>query len=60
MAIGSTLSVYPAAAIVPLAKRAGAKVIIINCGATEMDHVADAVLRGAIGELLPEIVGGVL
>lgn len=58
LAIGSTLAVYPVAGVVPLAKQAGARVIIINADATEMDAIADVVLRGQIGEILPYIVAG--
>jgi NAD-dependent deacetylase len=53
LAIGSTLSVYPIAAVVPLAKRSGAKVVIMNGEPTDMDELADVLLRGRIGELLP-------
>lgn len=56
LAIGSTLSVYPAAGVVPMAKRSGARVVIINGGPTEMDSIADAVLRGSIGDLLTRLV----
>ncbi|MCE2391827.1 MAG: NAD-dependent deacylase [Proteobacteria bacterium] len=56
LAIGSTLAVYPAAGVVPLAKQCGARVVIVNGDPTEMDALADAVLRGRIGELLPRIV----
>lgn len=56
LAVGSTLSVYPAANCVPRAKSAGARVVIVNAGPTDMDRLADAVLRGQIGELLPKIV----
>ena len=38
LAVGSTLSVYPAASCVPLAAAAGARVVIINGGPTEMDR----------------------
>jgi NAD-dependent deacetylase len=55
LAIGSTLSVYPVAAIVPLAKRSGARIVIVNGGPTEMDELADVLLRGQIGELLPQL-----
>ena len=55
LAIGSTLQVYPVAGAVPLAKRAGAKVVIVNAEPTGMDELADAVLRGPIGEILPAI-----
>jgi NAD-dependent deacetylase len=54
-AIGSSLSVYPIAGVVPVAKRAGARVMILNAEPTAMDEIADLVIRGAIGELLPRI-----
>jgi len=56
LAIGTSLAVYPVAGAVPLAKSAGARVIILNAEATAMDDVADAVLRGRIGEILPQLV----
>ena len=55
LAIGSTLQVYPVAGAVPLAKRAGAKVVIVNAEPTGMDELADAVLRGPTGYILPAI-----
>ncbi len=55
IAIGSTLAVMPVAGIVPLAKQAGARLIIINGEATDMDELADVTLRGRIGELLPQL-----
>jgi NAD-dependent deacetylase len=58
LAVGTTLAVYPIAGIVPIAKQAGARVVILNAEPTEMDHIADAVLRGGIRDLLPAIVGG--
>lgn len=57
LAIGTTLAVYPIAGVVPVAHRNGARVVIINAEPTEMDHLAAAVLRGAIGEILPAVVG---
>ena len=56
LAIGSTLGVYPIAAMVPTAKDAGARVVIVNGEATEMDVLADAVLNGSISEILPQII----
>lgn len=53
LAIGSTLQVYPVAGMVPLAKRAGARVVILNLQATPMDDLADAVLHESIGDVLP-------
>lgn len=56
LAIGTSLSVYPVAGVVPVAKSAGAKVIILNAQPTPMDEIADVVLRAPIGETLPEMV----
>jgi len=56
LAVGSTLSVHPVAGVVPAAKRAGARVVIVNAEPTEMDEIADAVLRGSISEILPRLV----
>ena len=53
LAIGSTLAVYPAAGVVPLAKQSGARIVILNAEPTEMDELADALLRGSISEILP-------
>ncbi len=55
-AIGTTLAVFPIAAVVPVAHRAGASVVILNAEATEMDDLADVVLRGQIGEILPALI----
>ena len=56
LAIGTTLAVYPIAAMVPTAKEAGARVVIINGESTEMDSIADVVLNGSISEILPKII----
>ncbi len=56
LAIGTTLAVYPIAAMVPTAKEAGARIVIINGEATEMDSIGDAVLNGSISEILPRII----
>jgi NAD-dependent deacetylase len=58
LAIGTTLNVYPVANAVPIAKSSGARVIILNAEPTPMDDMADSVLRGAIGEILPRLVRG--
>ena len=56
LAVGSTLSVFPAANCVPRAKAAGARVIIVNGDETAMDRYADWLLLGPIGEILPALV----
>ncbi|HVP31917.1 MAG TPA: NAD-dependent deacylase [Myxococcota bacterium] len=58
LAIGTSLGVYPIAGIVPIAKRSGARVVIVNAEPTEMDELADVVLRGPIGAILPALVSG--
>lgn len=56
IAIGTTLAVYPAASVVPLAQRAGAPIIIINGEPTAMDALADVLLRGDISQTLTALV----
>ena len=56
LAIGTTLAVYPIAAMVPIAKEAGARIVIVNGEPTEMDSIADAVLRGSISQILPRLL----
>jgi len=57
LAVGSTLQVYPIASAVPMAKAAGARVVIVNAQATAFDRLADAVLPAAIGSVLPVVCG---
>ena len=57
LAVGSSLQVYPVAGAVPAAKAVGASVVIVNAEPTPFDDVADGVLRGPIGEVLPAICG---
>jgi len=57
LAVGSTLSVFPVARVVPIAKTSGARVVIVNGSPTEMDGLADVVVTGSISEVLPTIVG---
>jgi NAD-dependent deacetylase len=58
LAIGTKLSVWPVAGVVPVAKDAGARVVIVNAEPTDMDGLADAILRGSIGDILPRLVPG--
>jgi NAD-dependent deacetylase len=59
LAVGSTLAVYPICEVVPVAKQAGASVVIVNAEPTQYDQLADVVLRGSISDVLPDIVGAV-
>jgi NAD-dependent deacetylase len=56
LVLGSSLSVYPAAALPMVAKSNGATVVIINREPTHMDGGADLVLHAEIGAALREIV----
>lgn len=58
LAIGTSLQVYPVANVVPTAKAAGARVVIVNAEPTPFDPMADAVLPGNIGDILPAVCGG--
>ncbi len=60
VAVGTSLSVYPAAGLVEIASAAGARVVIVNASPTPYDSVADAVLREPIGTILPDLVATVL
>lgn len=57
IAAGSSLSVYPAAALPQLAKQSGAALIIINRTPTPCDEMADLVIYDEIGQSLPALVG---
>jgi NAD-dependent deacetylase len=58
LAVGSTLAVFPAAGLVPVAVRSGATVVIVNGGPTEMDSLADVVVNGSISDVLPRMTEG--
>jgi NAD-dependent deacetylase len=52
VAIGSSLVVWPAAGFPLRAKRNGARLVILNREPTELDEVADLVIRDDIGDVL--------
>lgn len=56
LAIGSTLSVWPAAGVPVQAVRFDARLVIVNQGETDLDAAADAILEGPAGEILPALV----
>jgi NAD-dependent deacetylase len=59
LAVGSTLSVYPIADVVPVAVASGADVVIVNGSPTAMDDLADVVVQGSISEVLTAAVAGI-
>ena len=56
LALGTSLGVYPAAALPELALRQGARLVIMNAEETPFDPIADAVIREQLGEVLPALV----
>ncbi len=62
IALGSTLSVYPAASFPLLAAQRGVPYIIINRGATDHDHERCVTLRleGEVSEIFPSAVDAAL
>jgi NAD-dependent deacetylase len=56
LAVGSSLVVWPAAGFPLLAKRNGARLVIINREATEFDGIADLVIRDDIGTVLSPFI----
>jgi NAD-dependent deacetylase len=56
LAIGSSLVVWPAAGFPLMAKRNGARLVIINREATEFDTIADLVVREDIGSVLAPLI----
>jgi NAD-dependent deacetylase len=56
LAIGSSLVVWPAAGFPLMAKRNGARLVIINREATDFDDVADLVVRQDIGTVLEPFI----
>jgi NAD-dependent deacetylase len=57
LVLGSSLVVYPAAGFPLLAKRNGARLVIVNREPTEQDEIADLVVHDAIGKAMSEAVG---
>jgi NAD-dependent deacetylase len=55
LAVGSSLTVQPAAGLCGVAVDAGARLVIVNAQPTPYDELADAVLSGPIGEILPAL-----
>ncbi len=56
LVVGSSLVVYPAAEIPLVAVRSGARMIVVNAEPTPFDGLAEVVIHGRSGEVLPEIV----
>ena len=56
LVVGTSGLVHPAAGLPSQARRAGVRVIVVNPQATEIDPVADVVVTGAAGVVLPALL----
>lgn len=56
LVIGSSLTVYPAAELPLLAKRSGARLVILNRQTTPQDRFADLVIHAEIGPTLRSVI----
>ena len=56
LVVGTSGVVYPAAGLARMARDAGAQVVIVNTEPTELDVVAQSVLRGPAAVLLPQLL----
>ena len=56
LALGSSLMVQPAASLVGLALRTGARVVLVNQGKTPYDRAATLRVWAGIGEVIPPAV----
>ena len=54
--LGSSLTVYPAAGFPAMAYENGAKLVIVNHQATDLDSAADVVIHASIGEIMEAAV----
>jgi NAD-dependent deacetylase len=54
--IGSSLTVYPAAALPSIAAQSGSQILIVNFEPTPMDIYADIVINEKAGEIMPKIL----
>jgi len=57
LVVGSSLEIVPAAEIPFVARRRGAKAIVVNYQPTPLDSQADVVIREDVVEVLPQIIG---
>ena len=59
LAVGTSLGVYPAAALPEIALRNGAALAVLNGESTPFDSAARFVVRERLGTVLPDLVGRV-
>jgi NAD-dependent deacetylase len=59
LAVGTSLAVYPAAALPDVALGNGARLVVMNAEPTPFDPAADAVVRERLGDVLPDLIARV-
>ena len=59
LALGTSLGVYPAAALPEIALGNGARLVVVNEQDTPFDALADAARRDRLGDVLPDLVARV-
>jgi NAD-dependent deacetylase len=58
MAVGTSLTVHPAAGLTDIAAACGARIVVVNAEPTPYDDIADLVVREPIGTALPRLLAG--
>jgi NAD-dependent deacetylase len=56
IAVGTSLTVHPAAGLVDVAHGSGARIVVVNAEPTPYDDLADLVVREPIGTALPALL----
>jgi NAD-dependent deacetylase len=56
LAVGTSLTVHPAAGLTEVAAMCGAKVVVVNAEPTPYDFLADLVVREPVGRALPKLL----
>ncbi|MCX8005146.1 MAG: NAD-dependent deacylase, partial [Burkholderiaceae bacterium] len=56
LVVGTSGVVYPAAALPGWARRAGAKIIVVNPHPSELDHLAHVLVRETAARALPVLL----
>ena len=54
--IGAGLEIFPAATLPSYAHRSGATLVFVNITATAYDEIADIILIGKAGEVMPQVL----
>ena len=56
LVVGTDASVYPAAGLITLARRHGARIVVVNMNPSRASGIADVELIGSAAELLPALL----